>query len=88
MFGFAKLEEHGKLVEKMADAVGVDLEELEQRGTLSAEARDDLVKRCVGCADTCECQQYLAQTVPGTADAAPDYCLNRDEFAAMRGAKG
>ncbi|WP_372603046.1 DUF6455 family protein [Actibacterium sp.] len=84
MFGFAKLKEHRELVTRMADALSVDLEEAEQRGTLTPEDVDVMVERCVGCLEAEACKCTLAATAPGSATQAPDYCRNKDQFVVLR----
>lgn len=84
MFGFSRLDAHQKLVEDMADAVGVDLTEEMQEGHLTPAELRATVLRCVGCREAGECQGLLDATAAGSLDEAPAYCRNHDLFETMK----
>lgn len=75
MQGRATLKRHAALVDRMATALGVDLEEATLRGEMAFDDLADAVLRCTGCAAPCACDRWLdALQVP--ADAPPDFCRN------------
>lgn len=83
MTKFGTFETHARLVERMAGALGVDLEERAQRGEEASEVEaSDRVYRCLSCTAPDMCVKFLeAQaelTVP--AVAAPRYCRNKSEL--------
>ncbi|MBV2359656.1 hypothetical protein KUH32_07715 [Thalassococcus sp. CAU 1522] len=78
------LKRHAKLVDQMAEAVGLDLEERMLRGELTFGELDDAVLRCTGCAQPCACEAFLAGTTETIADT-PDYCRNAELFRELRG---
>ena len=75
--------EHAALMGRMAQTLGVDLDEAELRGALPPEMRDDMVLACTGCADPMGCRKWLAAN--DKADRAPGYCRNADELVDLRG---
>lgn len=77
------LKRHAALVDRMATAQGIDLEEQVLRGNLSIGELEDAVLRCTGCTDPGACDHWLAaQESP--ADAAPDYCRNAHVFRELK----
>lgn len=85
MPGTHDFKRHAALVDHMAGALGVDLEEQMLRGRLSFGGLEDAVFACTGCHKPGECEHWLAAQ-DGTADAAPDYCRNTDLFRRLAGA--
>ncbi|MDJ0823584.1 MAG: DUF6455 family protein [Paracoccaceae bacterium] len=77
------LKRHAGLVDDMADAVGVDLQEQMLRGDLSISELDDAVMRCTGCSNPDDCESWLASQT-GAVDTPPAYCRNADVFAALK----
>ena len=80
------LKRHAALVDRMAEARGLDLEEEILRGRMTLSDLDDAVLRCTGCAEPGNCEHWLAgrdRTAP--AEDTPDYCRNRDLFAGLTG---
>jgi hypothetical protein len=69
-------DRHAALMAKMATILGTDLDDAELRGDLPPEMRDDMLSACAGCAEPGNCARWLARTAQ--AEAAPDYCRNRD----------
>lgn len=73
---------HCQKMVKMSKACGVDLSTALDQGAISAGDYADMVTACRGCADAARCDRQLAP-MP-VLDAAPDYCVNRDTFAALK----
>lgn len=82
-----RLKRHAKLVDDMATARGLDLEEIALRGDLSPSDISDLVLRCTGCTQTESCEKWLSEQV-GTVSAAPHYCRNAHSFDDLARASG
>ena len=76
-----KLKKHADLVDRMASARGIDLEEQMMRGRLSFGALEDAVLRCSGCTSPDDCAHWLAER--RTADSTPEYCRNGKLFQAL-----
>lgn len=78
------LRRHAALVDRMASAMDVDLEEAVLRGHLTADALPDMVLRCTGCANPDGCTTFLEQAEAhggGTAvPTTPYYCRNAEVF--------
>lgn len=83
MHDTSTLRRHAALVDKMANAQGIDLEEQVLRGALSIPELDDAVLRCTGCTQPCACERWLA-ALEEPAAATPDYCRNSGLFAALK----
>jgi len=77
-----KLDRHARLVERMASAQGIDLDEALQRAELQSGELRAGVYRCVGCENVGTCEHWLAEHRDG-ADAAPDYCRNSALFKSL-----
>jgi hypothetical protein len=78
-----QLDRYADLVDQMAKAQGIDLDEAEQRGNISPEEREQSVLTCLGCAQTEACERWLSENKDG-AEAAPGYCRNEVLFKALR----
>lgn len=76
------LKRHAALVDRMAEARGVDLEEEVLRGSLSVDRLTDAVLACTGCAAPGDCERRLAAGA-GRLEATPGYCRNADLFDAL-----
>ena len=76
---FKKFDRHTKLMERMADTVGIDLGETVQSGELTPEMLRNGVFACMGCRQTSECIHWLADN-PDGADDTPAYCRNRNLY--------
>ena len=84
MFGNRTLNRHAALMNRMAETLGIDLEEALRRGKISsAEWRDALVD-CVGCDDPASCVHWLAEhgapedrLKQPAEEHAPGFCNNR-----------
>ena len=77
------LKRHAALVDRMATARGLDLEEHLLRGNLSIPELDDAVLRCTGCSDPGSCETWLAGQ-GGHAEATPSYCRNAELFEELK----
>lgn len=76
------LKRHADLVDRMATARGVDLEETMMAGHLTPGELGDAVLACTGCAATGACAQWLEAHEAG-AETTPDYCRNAELFAEL-----
>lgn len=76
------IKRHAILVDRMADARGLDLQEAALRGDITPSEISDLVLRCTGCTQTATCERWLDEQV-GAVSAAPHYCRNAHEFSAL-----
>lgn len=76
------LKRHAALVDRMATALGIDLEEAALTGRVALDEISEAVLRCTGCADPAHCEGWLGARV--SAEAAPGYCRNRDLMARLR----
>ncbi|MCR8726265.1 DUF6455 family protein [Frigidibacter sp. ROC022] len=74
-----RLNRHAALVGKMADTLNIDLAEKAMRGELCEGSFRGLLMNCLACEKPGECQQFL-DAHPAGAEAAPDYCRNRETF--------
>lgn len=70
------LKRHAGLVDEMAKARGVDLEEAIFRGKLTVFELEDSVLRCTGCSDPTGCEGWLAEQAGAKAEETPGYCRN------------
>ncbi len=93
MFGLKTLNRHAALMNRMAEVLGVDLTAAMAEGRLSGEDWRMAVMRCASCDDPQACLRWLAacpapeaQGGAATAEAAPDYCNNREMMARLRDA--
>ena len=72
------LKRHAGLVDKMADRVGVDIEEEILRGSLETGEVSDMVLRCTSCTNPDDCAALLdSQEKQGSM---PEYCRNARVF--------
>lgn len=71
------LRRHAALVDEMARAQGLDLEEQALRGAVTIPEIEDAVLRCTGCTAPERCTAALAEA---RATPAPAYCRNHDFF--------
>ena len=76
------LTRHANLVDRMADHIGVDIEEATLRGDASIDDITDAVLRCTACSDPDHCTAWLdAQSATG--QSMPAYCRNSDFFSRL-----
>ena len=78
---FSRFDRHTRLMNRMADALGRDLETEMMAGELTPEAYREKVLRCVGCREADACEALLDGS-GGHLDAAPAYCRNRADLDA------
>lgn len=83
MSGQKRYAEHAKLVEEMANALGVDLTEEMMAGRWTPEDMQATVTRCLGCTDPAHCQGWLKDNKSGASET-PGYCRNKELLEAMR----
>ncbi len=74
------IKHHADLVDRMADTLGVDLEEKILEGLLDPCTLSDAVLRCTGCSDTEGCELWLNANRGVGASAAPIMCRNATMF--------
>ncbi|MEL6467583.1 MAG: DUF6455 family protein [Pseudomonadota bacterium] len=78
----ARLKIHADLIDRMATARGVDLQEAALRGDLSPDDISDLVLRCVGCTKPDSCAAWL-EAQRGAVSETPGFCRNAEHFATL-----
>lgn len=77
------LRRHAELVDRMAHAVGIDLEEAMMAGQLQIDTLGDAVLRCTGCSNPAGCEHWLAEH-PDPVEGAPGICRNGDLFSLIK----
>ena len=77
---------HADLVDRMANTLGLDLEEKAMEGKLQIDTLGDAVLHCKGCSDPEGCERWLAAQT-GTAEEAPGMCRNADLFELLKEGK-
>ena len=78
------IRRHAQLVDRMATAQGVDLEEQIMRGAMSVMELEDAVLSCTACTQPDVCAALLA-TSEVSPDKPPSFCRNADLFARLQG---
>lgn len=76
------LKRHADLINRMADAQGVDLDARMMEGLLTPGKLADAVLACTGCTNPGDCTHWLESHEAGAP--APDYCRNVDLFADLK----
>jgi len=79
---FQRIDEHADLMTRMAETLGVGLDEAVTDGRLSENCLSGAYLRCIGCREAEACSGFLAENAEG-AEAAPDYCRNASLFEAL-----
>lgn len=74
MSNMERFRNHERLMTRLADANGVDLELKMQTGEVTPDFYKDAVLNCTGCSDPDGCQKHLDEGRPGI----PSFCRNRD----------
>ncbi len=82
MSAFPKYDEHERLLNCMAETLGIDLEAEQQAGDFTPSDRDDAVYRCVSCTNPEGCKTWLAQYLQ--ADTPPEFCRNTSQLSALK----
>lgn len=77
-----RVMKHVRLISRMARATETDLVGAHEAGDLSQEEWADMVQTCRTCGWAGECEAWLE--AHETVACAPDTCLNRARFAALR----
>jgi hypothetical protein len=77
-----RIKHHAQLVDDMAGALGVDLEDAMLEGRMSMDQLSDAVLSCTGCSNPEHCAKWLT-TQTGQAEATPDYCRNSDMLSRL-----
>lgn len=77
------LKRHAGLLDDMANAQGIDLEEAVLAGGLTIPDIEDAVLRCAGCKQPDACSVWL-KSQEHLADKAPDYCRNTAMFTTLK----
>ena len=77
-----RLKRHAALVDRMASARGIDLEEAAMRAHLQPSDLADMVLRCAGCSNADGCEKWLSGQVGAVSDT-PVYCRNAEQFAEL-----
>ena len=80
------LKRHAHLVDKMADALGLDLEEKAMEGKLSFGELSDAVLRCTSCSDPDGCEHWLSG-LDGPVEKTPAMCRNAQMFDMLKSGK-
>ncbi|MFD1342125.1 DUF6455 family protein [Litorisediminicola beolgyonensis] len=81
------LKQHAYLVDRMAGALEIDLEEEAMRGSVSIGEIEDAVLACTGCACPGACAAWLDESDSPRA-APPDFCRNGSLFGRLGKATG
>ncbi|MFK7940584.1 MAG: DUF6455 family protein [Roseovarius sp.] len=71
----ATIKHHAALMDNMAGALGVDMEQSMLEGRMTMDQLSDAVLGCTGCSNPDSCAHWVSQQT-GTASAAPEYCRN------------
>lgn len=79
----ATLKRHADLMDRMANTLGIDLEEEALRGDLPFDEIAEAVFRCTSCAGAGDCQSWLKSHEAGSEET-PNYCQNSDLFKTLR----
>jgi len=76
------LKHHAALVDRMADTVGVDMQDAVLDGRLPFDAIAEAVLQCTGCSDPNHCAAWLDNTP--SSDRTPGYCRNADLLLGLK----
>ncbi|WP_299689532.1 DUF6455 family protein [uncultured Tateyamaria sp.] len=74
-----RLKRHAALVDDMAEARGIDLQDASLRAGLTPDDLADMVHRCAGCTQPDSCESWLASQV-GAVSETPEFCRNAKVF--------
>ncbi|MGD1886310.1 MAG: DUF6455 family protein [Cohaesibacteraceae bacterium] len=74
---FKKIDEHAKLMERMATATAADLSEAALAGDMDAQTYRGAVKACTRCQSVGACRAWLDQHNGTKAADVPDFCANQ-----------
>ncbi|MBE0455183.1 DUF6455 family protein [Roseovarius autotrophicus] len=79
------LKHHADLVDRMASAQGVDLEQKVMEGLLTPDDISTAVLACTGCSSPGDCEHWLASHETGAP--APSYCRNVELFEDIKASR-
>lgn len=82
MQALGRLMKHFRLVMRMAQTTGTDVQGAMEDGTLPQEDWADMVQTCRQCGWSGKCEDWL--DTHEEAGCAPENCLNRARFEAIR----
>ncbi len=77
------IKKHARLVDRMANALGLDLEQEVLEGRLDSDLIPDMVLGCTGCTDPERCESWLASQSE-TAQHPREGCKNRQVFEILK----
>jgi hypothetical protein len=77
------IKRHAALVDRMAQAQGIDLEEAVLRGDVGVEDLSDAVLSCTACSNPDHCTHVL-DTKDGAETEIPGYCRNSALFDRLK----
>lgn len=83
MLNTVTLKRHADLVDRMANALGLDLEEAIQSGQLRIDSLGEAVLSCTGCSNPEGCERWLEMQT-GRAKDAPGICRNVQMFTDLK----
>lgn len=83
MYDLSTLRKHAGLLDDMAAAQGIDLEEAAFAGTITIPEIEDAVLRCASCTRPDACSVWL-KAKENLASATPDYCRNTELFTNLK----
>ncbi|MDR9392872.1 MAG: DUF6455 family protein [Roseovarius sp.] len=82
----ATLKRHAALVDRMAESLGLDLEEKMLEARLDVDDITDAVLACTGCSNPDGCERWL-DTRQGKASRPPEICRNYELFERLKAGK-
>ena len=82
------LKKHADLVDRMATALGVDLEESILRGQIEIDDLSDAVLSCTACSAPEHCAGWLDSKGSEQASSTPEYCRNKALLQRLQGLSG
>lgn len=80
------LKHHANLMDRMADTVGVDLQDAVIQGAARFDDIADAVLHCTECSNPAHCAAWLEKTP--AAEEPPGYCRNAELFARLKAEAG
>lgn len=81
------MKRHAALLDRMADALGIDLEEAVIAGKVPFAEIAESVLRCTQCANPGHCETWL-ETRREEPVGTPQYCRNKELFELGRNGRG
>ncbi len=75
-----RLVHQERLMTRMAEANGADIDLALLTGALSPEELHDATLRCMGCTQSSSCERWVEASV----DGVPDYCRNTGMISEVR----